>query len=829
MARELGTIIIKESEASQFSPEDIQSGRVTIPERNIPRGGDSSDLLEREDVRGQEVFGDLSIRQQDEFNRQQAILKAQADAARKAAELAKQAAAARAAEIAKRTQTVLRAGSGASASEKATARRQEFLAKKFSTEAAFERKFAAARAATAERLKAEKLAKEKITVTDIPATVITRETLKSKEKIRGAGFIPTVNIQEELSKQNGRAITDSPIPTLPADAGEGGIILKQSEAAARGGTTFIPTAEVSTDVRFTQLPKVKKVVKIAKKVFSPFGGEDSKFVVVGGKFIPKEDFEKLDPSVQKLIFVTQPESILASTQFPKPTPITQELAFKLGIEPTVKPTVGVKFTGVSSQTEEGITTTQLQFETTTGQRGGALGASKQVGQVDDLAVIQTDVVGASGRRVIDLTGKSPKVVLKDVEKFVGTEGSLIIREGKKFGGISAGKISTADDIVKFKAVGLGSVDDATTSLFGVSQTDDALGISGGQIKDISKLDDTSGVSFIKTGTGKGSGFGKGSGGGSAIQTSSQTAQEAASRAATEAAVRAAVNVPKDTIAVVDVIAPTVVASGGLISKTDTKQVPSMIDMGSQIERPKVDKSFTGFAIGETPQETQIDKPLTGFAIRETSKEQPISQQPAFIGAVKEEQKLGTKQLQVTKQQVEIKQIQTLTQPQETRQRQAQTIAQMFKQKQLQGQATRQATTQKVAKPITPITPISLGQAVSQVTKKVKETGGFEAVGIRFGQEVSLLKGTKKQVTKKLQTFLTSTLGASGFLTQAGKKIKAKETGLLKKAGFRKSKVDPFKIVERKEKRIKKRSQEAIEIQMFKKGKKKKKGASLFGI
>jgi len=63
------------------------------------------------------------------------------------------------------------------------------------------------------------------------------------------------------------------------------------------------------------------------------------------------------------------------------------------------------------------------------------------------------------------------------------------------------------------------------------------------------------------------------------------------------------------------------------------------------------------------------------------------------------------------------------------------------------------------------------------------------------------------------------------------KVKAIETGLLKKPSFRKSRISPFLVVERKEKRLKKGTLEVPEIMFFKKkgkGKKSKK-RNLFGL
>ena len=129
-------------------------------------------------------------------------------------------------------------------------------------------------------------------------------------------------------------------------------------------------------------------------------------------------------------------------------------------------------------------------------------------------------------------------------------------------------------------------------------------------------------------------------------------------------------------------------------------------------------------------------------------------------------------------------------------------------------------------------PFKLSDAISKVTKMAKESPEkFEAFGERFGKEVGLgIFKTKKKAEEKLEKFLVKTLGASGYLKKGGKKLKASEVELLKKQGFRKSKLSEFLIVEKKEKRLRKQTT-GKDIQFFrgKQNKGRKKGKSLFGI
>ena len=100
--------------------------------------------------------------------------------------------------------------------------------------------------------------------------------------------------------------------------------------------------------------------------------------------------------------------------------------------------------------------------------------------------------------------------------------------------------------------------------------------------------------------------------------------------------------------------------------------------------------------------------------------------------------------------------------------------------------------------------------------KTKSKGEFEAVGFRFGKPVSLGKFEEKRVaSKELKEFLSSTLGASGYLKFGEKKLKAEETGLLEEFGFRKSKTgNKFLVVEEKPFRLRRGNSTGKQIQAF---------------
>ena len=139
------------------------------------------------------------------------------------------------------------------------------------------------------------------------------------------------------------------------------------------------------------------------------------------------------------------------------------------------------------------------------------------------------------------------------------------------------------------------------------------------------------------------------------------------------------------------------------------------------------------------------------------------------------------------------------------------------------------TTEKITKPIKPIKPkirIIIKPKTETPFKDIlekaeEEKGKFSIFVKKKGEDIEIGKAkTKKKAKEKLIEVLKEELRASGFAEKAGKKV---QLGKLPE-GFRRSKVDPFRIVEEKHKRIKKKeiSREAEEIQFFR-GKSKKKG------
>ncbi|MFP4457163.1 MAG: hypothetical protein ACLFPS_05830 [Clostridia bacterium] len=152
--------------------------------------------------------------------------------------------------------------------------------------------------------------------------------------------------------------------------------------------------------------------------------------------------------------------------------------------------------------------------------------------------------------------------------------------------------------------------------------------------------------------------------------------------------------------------------------------------------------------------------------------------------------------------------------------------QKLKTKQEARQDTRQRSEPKETNLFKPRKPKSKG-ILQRLAKKAEDGTLFEAIGFRGGKEVSLGFGSKSKASEKLSGFLKGTLGASGFLkeTKSGKKLKAKETGLLRDLSFRTGKSNPFLVVEKKQKRLRKGTT-GKQIQYFRKTNKSKKSKSI---
>ena len=107
--------------------------------------------------------------------------------------------------------------------------------------------------------------------------------------------------------------------------------------------------------------------------------------------------------------------------------------------------------------------------------------------------------------------------------------------------------------------------------------------------------------------------------------------------------------------------------------------------------------------------------------------------------------------------------------------------------------------------------------VKRLANKVQESPDiFEILVTKGGKDISIGKRRSlEEAESLLGKTLKGTLRAGGSILKGGKKLEAKELGLLKSAEYSISKINPFKIIQKKEKRLGTRS-ETSEIQMFKK-------------
>lgn len=173
-------------------------------------------------------------------------------------------------------------------------------------------------------------------------------------------------------------------------------------------------------------------------------------------------------------------------------------------------------------------------------------------------------------------------------------------------------------------------------------------------------------------------------------------------------------------------------------------------------------------------------------------------------------KQTTGQLQVPKQETIPK----------TAQRTQQTTTQINLLKQQLRTTKQPQKPRETNKPLIPLPSTTITKAVNFVKK-----GGdvFDIFAKKKGQDILIGKAkTEKEAFGKLKGLLGTTLRASGFVAKGGKKVKPISFG----TDFRPSKKDPFRVVEKKGKRLSTKS-EVSEISLFKKKKGKKNKFSWF--
>ena len=141
--------------------------------------------------------------------------------------------------------------------------------------------------------------------------------------------------------------------------------------------------------------------------------------------------------------------------------------------------------------------------------------------------------------------------------------------------------------------------------------------------------------------------------------------------------------------------------------------------------------------------------------------------------------------------------------QKQEQSQSQRVSQLFKQaKALKSKQeslqTSINTNINIPKPETRFPIIKVPSFVNSLSKKAKE-GNFDIFVTKKGKIGSTK--TKTEAKNLLENYLGKTLSASGFIEKSGKKLKVSELGI--STGFRKSKSNSFKVVEKKSRRLRK--------------------------
>jgi hypothetical protein len=139
---------------------------------------------------------------------------------------------------------------------------------------------------------------------------------------------------------------------------------------------------------------------------------------------------------------------------------------------------------------------------------------------------------------------------------------------------------------------------------------------------------------------------------------------------------------------------------------------------------------------------------------------------------------------------------------QTKVKERQAIKELLGTKQQTKQIQRTTITKiKIKTPKFPIIKISKGLEEKE-KKKIIDDEDFEVFTRKRGKDIKIGEfGTLSEARREFREELSGTLRASGFISKAGKKLSFEEVGI-KDNQFRKSRLDPFRIVQRKTKRIK---------------------------
>lgn len=257
-----------------------------------------------------------------------------------------------------------------------------------------------------------------------------------------------------------------------------------------------------------------------------------------------------------------------------------------------------------------------------------------------------------------------------------------------------------------------------------------------------------------------------------------------------------------------------VKGASYIYKADTITQPIKLFTRDQMDQ------FNEYGLSYKSQTTELVKDKLDTQYQTLGFTTALKQAGLFDQKLLVDQKTLIKQKQVLDQKILLSQKELLKQ--ETRPAQKEIlIIESIK----EPRSPKKPTPTKIKVPIKfPETPLS------RLAKRIEERPErFQAFSRRFGTDKKIgTFATTKEAVSTLIKKLGTTLGASGFIqTDTGRKLKVSELGI-KSSAFRTSKKSATRLVERKERRLKKGvSGEVGAIQIFKKKKstkkKKKKG------
>lgn len=209
--------------------------------------------------------------------------------------------------------------------------------------------------------------------------------------------------------------------------------------------------------------------------------------------------------------------------------------------------------------------------------------------------------------------------------------------------------------------------------------------------------------------------------------------------------------------------------------------------------PKQKLEFKTTQFQKTKQEFEFTPTLSQLSIQEIT--------PILETKLKQEQKQEQKQLLNLKQEQKQELMQRTTQPL------------------LEQQALQRISITKPIKPIVPIIVPSIeNNNLMPKLKSMISSGSFEVFVRKAGKDISLgKKASKESAVSLLKRNLSGTLRASGYIKQGKQKLSFSELGI-KDTMFRPSKIESYRVVQRKTKRLGRKS-EVSELQFFKKTKK----------